>query len=384
MHKLGIRYISPYLPSQSGIATFTADLMQAIHAVAPHIQQTVTAITWHDSGQYPTEVVDKIRSDVRADYQRAAIAINEDPSIDVVCIQHEFGLYGGRGGTYILDFVRNLKKPFVITFHSVPVYGPHPFRSIQLRQIRLLSQRAASVVLPMPLGRKVIDRLRIPRKPLTVIPHGIPTIAFKKRNITQLRRNLQMDNTQTLLTFGLIRRTKGIEVVIRALPELRKAVPSIRYIVLGDAPRPKDQEYLAEIQQLAQKLGVADIVRFDTQYLAEPELLDYLAAADICIMPYTVRDQISSGTVLWSFATGTPLISTNYVFAEYALANHRGILVGFSDSDKVTQAVMSLIDHPIRRERMINRAHDFANTRQWPNVASSYARLYESLIENQA
>ncbi len=365
-------FIGDYLPRQCGIATFTADMYQSYARFVPGATPWVVSVNDTMEGyDYPDEVrYDFFQHDLEA-YRNAAEFLNAR-NVDVVCLQHEYGIYGGPAGNYILTLLRGLSMPVVSTFHTI-LKNPDQDQLLTLKAIADLSTR---VVCMSEKGRKfLIEIYEIPAEKIDLIPHGIPDMPFVDPHFYKDRFGLE--GKQVLLTFGLLSPNKGIENVINALPRILERFPDVAYMVLGATHphllRHEGEAYRDRLKALAEANGVRRNVQFYDQFVELDDLLEFLGAADIYITPYLNPAQITSGTLAYSVGVGKAVISTPYWHAEELLADDRGRLVPFNDAEAIADQVIDLLADEPARHAMRKRAYLMGRDMTWENVMGRYA-----------
>ena len=370
-----VAFIGDYLPRQCGIATFTADLYTSYHSFVPDANAIVISVNDTPEGyDYPGEVRYDFYQHDQPAYQKAAEFLNSK-DVDVVCLQHEYGIFGGSAGSYILTLLRNLTMPVVTTFHTI-LKDPNEEQLVVLKSIADLSSR---VVCMTEKGRDfLINIYDIPDDKIDVIAHGIPDIPFVDPHF--YKDKFGMEGKQTLLTFGLLSPNKGIENMIRALPRIVEKHPGIVYMVLG-ATHPhllkhEGEAYRDSLKKLAADLGVRDHIRFYNQFVELEDLLEYLGAADIYITPYLNPAQITSGTLSYAFGCGKAVVSTPYWHAEELLADGRGVLVPFGDSNALADEVVNLLTDESTRHAMRKKAYLMGREMIWERVIQLYANSF--------
>lgn len=365
-----VALVGSYTPRQCGIATFTEHLGEALGEVLSH---RPVIVAMNDEGQsyvYGEEVVAEIRQNVREDYLAAAQLLNGS-DVDVVSLQHEYGIFGGMAGDYIVDFVRALTKPCVVTLHTV-LSNPDP---LQKSVIRRLDQMVGKFVVMSQRGVELLQRvygLRPDR--ISLIHHGVPDfhqVPASPRDAT---------SGATLLTFGLLSPDKGIENVIAALPGILAHCPDCRYLVVG-ATHPHvrhhhGEAYRESLMALAESLGVADSVTFLNRFVSEGELTLLLKEADIYITPYLKLEQITSGTLAYAMGSGKAIISTPYWYASELLSEDRGILVPCRNPEAIAHSVVRLLTEPDFRAQIEANAGQLGAQMTWPAVAQQYGHQF--------
>lgn len=370
--------VSSYFPRQCGLATFTKDLRDAM-AETGKFAPMVLAVDDQLAGYaYPPEVRFQIQAGRLADYQTAADLLNIN-QIDVVYLQHEFGIFGGRAGEHAFALAQNLRMPLVSTLHTV-LSAPSADQRAATRRLADLSDRL------VVMCRAAADILKgtygVPGNRIEVIPHGIPDVPFT--DPTLQKEQFGLAGKPILLTFGLLSPGKGLEVVVEALPRILERHPGAVYVVLGaihpHVYRRDGNAYLATLKRLAEKRGVADHVVFHSRFVALEELLAFLGAADIYVTPYPGADQISSGTLAYALGAGKAVVSTPFLYASELLADGRGRLFPFGDAEALARVVVDLLDNAPAREEMRKRAWEHGRNMVWKSVAGDYLRLGEKVM----
>jgi len=371
-----IGFIGNYLPRQCGIATFTTDLCEAI--ATEYDGTTCIALPVNDleaGYPYPARVrFELIEKDIDS-YRRAADFLNIN-SVDLVCLQHEYGIFGGRAGSHILALLRELRMPIVTTFHTI-LHDPDPDQQRVLEEVAALSDR---LVVMSERGREFLQEIyRVQPEKIDFIPHGIPDVPFMDPSYH--KDLFGVEGKTVLLSFGLLSANKGVETVIAALPAILARHPNVVFIILGAThPQVKRQEgetYRLSLQWLAQEKGVEGQVIFYNRFVTLEELVEFIGAADIYITPYLNEAQITSGTLAYTLGAGKAVISTPYWYAEEMLAEERGALVPFRDPEALAEQVIDLLDNESKRHAMRKRAYLFGRAMLWPIVARSYMESFK-------
>jgi glycosyltransferase involved in cell wall biosynthesis len=378
-----IAVIGNYLPRQCGIATFTTDFCEALAAKAP--ETSIFAIPVNDTEEgypYPPRVRFELdESDVES-YRRAADFINLN-GVDLVVLQHEYGIFGGIAGSHILALLRELRMPIVTVLHTV-LREPDRAQRKVLGEIAKLSDRL--VVMSAHAVTFLTEIYGIPETKIAMIPHGIPDVPFVDPNF--YKDKFDAEGKIVLLTFGLLSPNKGIEHVIAALPAIVKRYPNVLYIVLGathpHVKRHEGEAYRLRLQQQARELGVEENVVFYNQFVRLDELVEFIGAADMYITPYLNAEQTVSGTLAYTVGTGKAVISTPYWYAEELLANDRGVLVPFKDSAAIAKNVLELLENEPERHAMRKRAFLYGREMTWPQVAERYLELFQEIREERS
>lgn len=371
-----IAFIGNYLPRRCGIATFTTDLCQAVAAEFP--EATCLAVPVNDTPAgyaYPAEVRFELAEQELASYQRAADFLHIN-NVDFVCLQHEYGIFGGPAGSHILALLRELRIPIVTTLHTV-LREPDPNQRRVMEELANLSDRL--VVMSQRSADFLQDIYGVPTAKIDLIPHGIPDVPFVDSNF--YKDKFGVEGKMVLLTFGLLSPNKGLENVIAALPAILKQYPDVVYMVLGAThPHVKKHDgetYRLSLQRLAQEKGVSQHVIFHNRFVSLAELIEFIGAADIYLTPYLNPAQITSGTLAYTVGAGKAVISTPYWYAEELLAEERGLLVPFGDSQAIADQVLNLLKNETERHAMRKRAYLFGRDMLWPEVARRYMKSFE-------
>ncbi|MGO8947701.1 MAG: glycosyltransferase family 4 protein, partial [Ktedonobacterales bacterium] len=370
-----IAVVGTYLPRQCGIATFTTDLCEALAGQLP--DATIFAIPVNDINEgylYPSRVRLEIAEQDIESYQQAAEFLNTN-GVDLVIVQHEFGIFGGPAGSYVLEMLRRLHMPIITVLHTV-LSDPDPNQLKVLREIAHLSDRL--VVMNHYASELLHDIYQVPLARVTYIPHGIPDLAFMDPNF--YKDQFAAEGKVVLLTFGLLSPNKGIEYVIRAMPTILKRYPNVVYIVLG-ATHPhvlnhEGESYRLMLQDLVRQQGIESHVVFYNQFVELPELFEFIGAADIYITPYLNPAQIVSGTLAYAVGTGKAVISTPYRHAVELLDEGCGVLVPFRDSAAIAEQVIDLLDNESNRHAMRKRGYQLGRNMVWSRVAQQYLELF--------
>jgi glycosyltransferase involved in cell wall biosynthesis len=368
-----IAVLGNHLPRQCGIATFTTDLAAAIAGVGPDLDCFVLAMNdGRHQHAYPSRVRFELTdSDARA-YTRAADFLNLN-AVDVLSVQHEYGIFGGKAGSHLLPLLRELRMPIITTLHTI-LPAPNLHQRRVMDEITALSDR---LVVMTAGGAKLLNEVHgVDPDKIDVIPHGIPNVPYAGS-----KNRLGVEGRPVILTFGLLSPDKGIEGVIDALPGILAQFPDVVYIVLG-ATHPhiverEGETYRLMLEDRAKRLGVDGNVIFHNRFVSQAELSEFLAAADIYITPYLNPEQITSGTLAYALGAGKAVISTPYAYALDLLAEDRGILVPFRDSSAIAAEVAGLLEDPDKRLGYRNRAAQHGRAMLWPSVAHSYLRTFE-------
>jgi len=371
-----IAFIGNYLPRRCGIATFTADICESVAREAPDVEFLAAAMNDRAEGyDYPDRVRFEVAQNDVAEYRQLADFLNMG-RVDLACIQHEYGIFGGPAGSHLLLAQRRLRMPVVTTLHTV-LREPDELQHSTLAEVCYLSDR---VVVMSELSRRLLGEVYgVPAAKVDLIHHGIPDIPFVDPNY--YKDLFGVEGRRVMLTFGLISPSKGIEHVIRALPAIAERYPDIVYLVLGvthpQVKREKGEEYRVELKRLARDLGVQNRVVFHNRFVDIDELCRFLGAADIYVTPYLNPAQAVSGTLAYSLGSGKAVVSTPYWYAEELLAEGRGRVVPFRDPDAIAATTVELFDNEAERHAMRKQAYEFGRRMIWKEVARGYLASFE-------
>lgn len=371
-----IAFIGNYAPRRCGIATFTTDICEAVAEEFPAASCFAGAMNDRPEGyDYPARVRFEIDQDDPDSYTRAAEFLHIN-NVEVVSVQHEFGIYGGPAGSHLLGFLSQLKKPVVTTLHTV-LQSPDPAQREVMERLDQLSDRF--IVMAERGQRLLVDVYGVDPRKIDLIPHGVIDMPFVDSNF--YKDVFDAEGKTVLLTFGLLSPNKGIETAIRALPAILAKNPDVVYLVVG-ATHPhllaaQGEAYRESLQQLALELGVADQVLFHNRFVSMDELKEFIGGADIYITPYRNEEQITSGTLAYTFGAGKAIISTPYWHAKELLAEDRGVIVPFADEAAIATAVNDLLAHPTRMTAMRKRAWKEGRKMTWPEVARRYMESFD-------
>lgn len=370
-----IAVIGNYLPRQCGIATFTTDLCSAISA--EYGTARLLALPVNDTQEeydYPARVRWSLTQDDLTSYQEAAEFLNFN-NIDMVCLQHEYGIFGGPAGSHILHLLRRLKMPSVTTLHTV-LREPNPDQLRVMGEIAELSDRL--IVMSQLSSQFLQEIFKIPCSKIDMVPHGVPDLPFLDPNF--YKDKFGVEGKAVLLTFGLLSPNKGIENVIQALPQILSRHKNVVYIVAGATHphvlRREGDKYRASLQALAKEMGVESQVMFHNRFVSPEEMVEFIGAADIYITPYRHEAQVVSGTLAYALGAGKAIISTPYWHAIELLDDRRGALVPFQNPDAIVQKTIELLDTPAIRHAMRKRAYLFAREMIWKRVAQGYMESF--------
>jgi len=384
-----VAHLSSYAPRECGIATFAENLISSIDA--SHAFSPPAIIAVNDTGScyiYGKEVIEQIDEEDKESYIEAAHYINNS-DFALVNVQHEFGLFGGVWGDYILAFLDNLDKPSVTTMHTTLSPDSKRLKSLgnvalHNKVVREIGEKSSAIVVMTQMAANILQNgYGVDTNKIKVIPHGCPPMPFVPSD--HEKKELGLEDRIILSTFGLLSRDKGIQSAIKALPELVSKWPEILYLVIGEThPQVRMREgeqYRKRLMKLTKSLGLKKNVKFHNAFLSKEELIKYLLATDIYICPYIKKDQLSSGTVTYALGAGRAIVSTPFYYAQEILAEGRAVLCEFRNPSSITEGVRKLLENPEEKARMEKRAYDYSRSMTWPRVASSYVSLFEEIIQ---
>lgn len=376
-----VAVLGNYLPRHCGIATFTSDLVAALSAPSLELSCGVVAMNDVDKRyDYGDAVLFEIAESELSSYRRAADFLNVG-GYDVLCLQHEYGIFGGKAGAHILSTLEEVRMPIVTTLHTV-LGNPSLDQRKVMDEILRLSSR---IVVMSRNGAALLHQVHgVPLSEVDVIPHGIPILPDRQLS----RARLRVDETIQLLTFGLLSPDKGIEYVIDALPEVVARFPQVRYVIVG-ATHPQLREsqgetYRRSLQLRAHKLGMTEHVVFHDRFVSAKELAEFLAAADVYLTPYLNPEQITSGTLAYALGTGKAVISTPYRYAQELLAGERGLLVPYRDAGAIAQALIRLFENPVELAGLRARAAIYGHDMTWDSVGQRYKSSFIQAHDERA
>ena len=378
-----IAFVGNYLPRKCGIATFTHDLRSAVQEVLSNGQCSVISVSdGKDHYEYPDEVRFEVAEQSADDYLRAAEYLNL-LNVDVVSLQHEFGIYGGPSGSHVLSMLRRLRMPIITTLHTI-LKRPSPEQRRVMQELASLSSR---LVVMSDCGRAILkETYSVPDRKIDLIPHGIPDMAFADPNF--FKDQYSVEGRRVILTFGLLSPNKGIEKMIEALPQIVAEFPDVVYIVLGathpNLVREHGEVYRESLEALAAELGVSEHVRFFNQFVELEELKRFLGAADIYVTPYLNEAQITSGTLAYAFGCGKAVVSTPYWHAQELLADGRGVIVPFGDAAAMAREICGLLHDEGRRHAMRKRAYLASREMVWSKTAERYLECFAAAQKNRS
>jgi glycosyltransferase involved in cell wall biosynthesis len=372
-----IAFLSTYPPRECGLATFTADLVNEIDKISL-IRPSVIAVG-HEEEYADSRVKSKLSQHGRASYLEAALWANHN--VELLVIEHEYGIFGGECGEYVLDLAKALKIPFIVTTHTVLQEPSAKQRAVLGDLGRLSAKVAVMAESSIPI---LAEKYGIELRKIVFIPHGVPTMRMESRE--KLKSKHELQNKKVISSFGLISPAKGLEYGIEAVA---KAVPDYEdliYLILGKThPGVKasmGENYRQSLMDLTERLGIQNHVRFIDRYLTKEEVITYLHLSDIYLTPYLSNEQAVSGTLAYAMGCGRVSVSTPYRYAQEMLGDGRGMLANFKDSDSIAFCIQTVLDNPVRKKEMEMRTLAVGRTMTWTNVADRYVELCTDILED--
>ncbi len=375
-------YLSSYIPRKCGLATFTKDLTNAINLLNPEHLAEIVALdnTESESLTYPPEVVRRIRQNAWSDYEHALRYLNQS-NIDLVVVQHEFGIWGGADGELVVTFLQKLKKPCVVVLHTVLSHPTTHQREI----MNFICRRAATVVVMLQAAADLLRReYGVAAAKVTVIHHGVPD--FPRQSTAVVKPLLNLSGRMVMSSINLLSESKGIEYVIRALPSVVAVHPEFIYLVIGETHpvvrRAEGEQYRTHLEALVQELKLTSSVEFINRYLPLDELVRYVQASDFYITPYLNPEQAASGSLAYAVGAGKVCLSTPYFYARELLRRGRGVLVPFRSSATLGRILLDLVADPVKRAAIERRAYAEGRLMTWPRVALQYLELFRTILQH--
>lgn len=378
-----IAVLSSYPPRECGIATYSADLVTAISRLSKQTAKIIAIDEPDANRSYPSNVIWRLQQNAPASYLDIATLVGRS-NVEVVNIQHEYGLFGGEDGELLLTFMEKLPQPIVTTLHTVlPEPEPH------LREVtRAICQQSDRVIVQARAAIAMLRDIYDIDAEITYIPHGVPTVTRQVGMRHTMKARLGYSDRTLLSTFGLINPDKGIEYVLQALPPLIERYPNLLLLVLGQTHptirKYTGEGYRAHLQEIVDSLGLHEHVRFENRYLELEELINYLIATDIYLMAYLNPDQIVSGTLAYALGCGKAVIATPFCYAQEMLAQERGVIVPFRSSQAIAAALEQILANPTLKDQIEARAYTFSRAMEWSHVATAYNAVFRTSLQQRS
>jgi glycosyltransferase involved in cell wall biosynthesis len=383
LNRVNVAYVATYPPAECGIATFTRDLVTAIQKFTPFSEPRVVAI--NEEGhilRYDTRYVrHTISKQDKESYQEAADYLNAQP-VDVVSVQHEFGIFGGPEGEYLIDFLAAIRKPIVTTLHTVVL---KPWGTMRAG-VEAIFKYSDTVVAMLDSARDILAEVyQVDTSKLRIIPHGVPNVP--RLPIETAKKGLGLQGRRVISTFGLVSRGKGLEYAIQAMPAVVERFPDALYLILGETHpsvrRSEGEVYRNELDEWVRTLGLRRHVRFDNRYLTLEELVNYLSATDVYVTPYVNPDQIVSGTLAYAIGCGRAIVSTPYLYAQSVLSENRGVLAQFGDPASIAQGILRILGDDKYRGCLEDNCYQWGRRTTWHNVAIEYLDAFHGVMSGR-
>lgn len=372
---LKIAFLSTIPPKECGIATFTQDLIDAIDFLKV-VDTNVIAINNDIPMIYSDKISDEIDRNNKNDYIVLAEKINNS-DIDLLLIEHEYGIYGGDCGEYLLDLINAINVPMIATLHTILRKPNEKQKSI----ILALGEKCKKIItMAKKTNDLLISEYNIPKEKIEIIHHGVPNIVVKDRDT--LKKEFGFENRQIVSTFGLLSQGKGIEYAIEAISKVAKKHKDILYLILGQThPEQKNENYRKMLKEIISKNHIEDNVIFVNKYLTKKEIIQYLQMSDIYMTPYLSRDQAVSGTLAYAVGYGRAIISTPYLYATEMLSDQRGLLAEFENSDSLFQNLDYILTNPKQKEIMESNTLKLGKTMYWNIIAQNYIDVFKEVVK---
>jgi glycosyltransferase involved in cell wall biosynthesis len=379
--QLKVLFIGTYVPKECGIATFTSDLLHSVSGEYNDVICEVIALNGpSETYNYSEDVIFQIERDKLTDYYLAADYINRSDA-DIVCLQHEFGLFGGNAGDYVFSLLSRISKPVITTMHTV-IQEPEPEYYASMEKLIRYSEKL--VVMSQTAVNMLKDVYKAPENKIEIIFHGMPDYMFN--NCGKYKRMLNLEGSPLILTFGLLSQNKGIENVLRALPAVISQYPDIIYLILGAThplvKKSQGETYRHYLKNMVYELGLESNVIFHDKFVEKEELCNYILASDIYVSPYLSKEQIVSGALTYAIGMGKAIVSTPYWYAQEMLSENCGLLVDFGDTEGFEKSFLYLIENPEECDIMRKKAYDFGRKMTWENVGIEYNNVFRKVLMN--
>ncbi|MGB6607084.1 MAG: glycosyltransferase, partial [Atribacterota bacterium] len=372
-------FISSYTPRKCGIATYTKDLTRAINLINPHSKSEIVAlIRPEDKIDYPPEVKLKISQYEVDSYIKAADYINKSKT-DIVVLEHEFGLYGGNFGEYIIKLVELMKKPLIVTTHTIPDNNNEGY-GLVLKDVLKFAEK---VIAMMPESlQKLVKNYNCPKEKIEIIPHGVPDIPLEAT--AEYKKIKGFEDRIILGNINLLSASKGLEYTIEALKTIKEQLNNVLYLIIGQTHpvvlKTEGEKYRKFLKEKIKQHDLQENVKFINKYVSLKELVVWLKIIDVYITPYLDPQQSASGALAYAIGAGKICISTPYLYAKEVLAEGRGIIVPFRNSQAIADAVIDICKNPQKKLRMENKTYKFGRLMTWYNVALQHLELFDEVL----
>lgn len=374
---MNIAFLSTYPPRECGLATFTQDLVTQLSTMQATSKSKIVAVS-DGNYLYGDKVMMELSQNDKSSYVKTADTLNQS-DIELLVIEHEYGIYGGDCGEYLLELVNLLQIPFVMTLHTVL---PEPNEK-QRHILNVLGQKSKKIV---TMAKNTVETLQnvygIDKAKIEVIHHGVPFIPMKSRE--NLKLETGFENRSVISTFGLLGPGKGLEYGVEAMAEVAKNHKEALYLILGQThpaiKKESGEDYRSTLQEMVRKLGISDNVQFVNKYLTKEEIVRYLKMSDIYLTPYLNKDQAVSGTLAYAAGYGRVIVSTPYSYAKEMLSEGRGLLTNFRDAQSIADSIEYVLDNPEEKEKMEYKTNEIGKTMMWKQVAEEYKQLFTDVL----
>ncbi|NLY89453.1 MAG: glycosyltransferase [Firmicutes bacterium] len=378
--KIKVAFLSTYPPRECGIANFTHDLISELKKI-PELDITVIALSDADY-EYGTDVFFDLQQQDRRGYRKAAERLSES-DVDLLVVEHEYGIFGGKEGSYLLDLVDRVKLPIVTTLHTVLA---SPNRT-QRKVLAKLCRKSDIVVIMADNSRGLLkEKYGVDPSKTVMIPHGVPWLDLPSRE--ELKKEMGFEGRTIVSTFGLLSPGKGLEYGIEAIEIVSRKHKDILYLILGQThpvvKRQFGEAYRTGLEQMVQERNLQDNVGFINRYLTQEEIIRYLKLSDIYMTPYLGKEQAVSGTLAYAIAYGRVVVSTPYAYAEEMLAEGRGLLADFENGDSLARQLLTVLENPAQKEEMEEKTRKFGERMTWGNVAEEYRQVFTGLCPKRS
>jgi polysaccharide biosynthesis protein PslF len=374
-------YISSYIPRKCGIATYTKDLTMAINHINPYSKAEICALVKpEDNINYGSEVKIRIKQNEIGSYIKAADYINKSKA-DVVILEHEFGLYGGEFGEYIISLMELVKKPLIVTTHTIPDDSSTGY-GLVLKDVLKFAEKVI-VMMAQSMG-KLIKEYNYPVEKIEIIPHGVPDIPLESND--KYKKEKGLEDRLILGNINLLSEVKGLEYTIEALKDIKAQFPNVLYLIIGQTHpvvlKDVGEKYRNFLKEKIKLYNLGKNVKFINEYITLDELIEWLKIIDIYITPYLDPQQSASGALAYAIGAGKVCISTPYLYAKEILSNDRGIIVPFKNSRAITDAVIDIFKNPQKKSLIEKKTYEFGRMMTWHNVALQHFELFDEVIHN--